>query len=59
MSILKQALKQIVANSENDSDDDPKVKDDSALEQAMSDFQSATTPKERAAAFKAALELAK
>ena len=61
MSMLKLALRKITSDDKN-TDEKESTSDESdtdALEQAMSDFQNATSPKERAAAFKAALELAK
>ena len=58
VSMLKLALRKITSD---DKDTDEKEEEPSvdALEQAMTDFQNATSAKERAAAFKAALELSK
>lgn len=57
VSMLQQALKSIKAAGSEKSEETVEAKDD--LEQAMADFQNAKTEKERAAAFRAALELAK
>lgn len=56
--MLKLALRKITSDK-SDSSDDEKEPSADALEQAMSDFQNATSAKDRAAAFRAALELAK
>lgn len=53
VSMLRLALRNIKV------DDKSSEKAPDELEQAMSDFQSATTSTERAAAFRAAIELAK
>lgn len=58
VSMLKLALRKITSDK-SDSSDDEKEPSADALEQAMSDFQNATSAKDRAAAFRAALELAK
>ena len=57
VSMLKLALRKIT--SEKEDDDSEETSETDALEQAMADFQNATSPSDRAAAFRAALELAK
>jgi hypothetical protein len=58
VSMLKLALRKITSDTDKkeSSTEEPKA---DALEQAMSDFQNATSAADRAAAFRAALELAK
>jgi len=57
-SLLRIAIdKAIDKAKETDPEETPDTPD--ALEQAMSDFQDATTPSEKAKIFRAALELAK
>ena len=58
MSMLKLALRKIKSEGQESSDEGGE-KENSALEQAMSDFANAKSPKDQAAAFMAALELAK
>lgn len=58
VSMLKLALRKITSDKDESGEEEkPDGEDD--LAQAMKDFTNATTDKERAAAFKAALELAK
>jgi hypothetical protein len=57
--MLKLALRKITSDKSENSDDTEKEPKADALEQAMSDFQNATSAADRAAAFRAALELAK
>lgn len=59
MNMLKIALRKIKESDKATSEKKAKKKDNTALEQAMQDFNDATTASERAAAFTAALELAK
>tara|TARA_R110002020_G_scaffold207256_3_gene412675 strand:+ start:14826 stop:14993 length:168 start_codon:yes stop_codon:yes gene_type:complete len=55
--MLKLALRKLTDSKEESNESEEKETD--ALEQAMSDFKNATTSGEQAAAFRAALELAK
>lgn len=57
VSMLKLALRKLTDSKEESNESEEKETD--ALEQAMSDFKNATTSGEQAAAFRAALELAK
>ena len=59
VSMLKLALRKITSDGDKPDEGEEKEPSVDALEQAMNDFQNATSAKERAAAFKAALELAK
>jgi len=60
VSMLKLALRKITSDSSEEKEEEGKEENpDADLEQAMSDFQNATSTKEKVAAFKAALELAK
>jgi len=59
VSMLKLALRKITSDSSEDKEEGAEENPDADLEQAMSDFQNATSTKEKVAAFKAALELAK
>ena len=59
-SMLNLVLRKLKSEKATE-DDTPKEKEtgEAELEQAMADFSAASSPKERAAAFKAALRLAK
>lgn len=60
LSALQQAVQSITKDrSDNESEQAKAVDDLAELEAAMRDYRTATTDKERAAAFKAALALAK
>jgi len=59
VSMLKLALRKITSDKDEPDEDKKEENPDAALEQAMADFQNATSASDRAAAFKAALELAK
>ena len=57
-NILRLALRKIKSDAGSKGGDPPEQPETDALEQAMVDFASATSPSDRAAAFRNALELA-
>ena len=58
-SMLSLALRKIKGEKPSEEKEEVEKDNSAELEQAMTDFQNATSASDRAAAFKAALELAK